>query len=393
MLYSSTKKNRQAFKPKEKPVKVINNDITLAQKSWIVQAQTQLQQQKDEIKKLKQAQLELQEKLKREEEKKKDNKNNNPLVQAIVGKNNNTQPAVSVNYPPPPMCKNGEPCGEHTPPTPTVKQTNDMMGVVSVEQSNQQQNSQNREQKKKSNNPDSNLAKVISNGGKKIQKVTAQINGQKQKLIIPPGSFVKAVLLSGADVPTMGNGSVGPIPIMLRVTSMAQMPNFWKANIKSCFLIGQATGSLSAERAYIRINKLSCVKNDGKPLVRSVKAYVTGADGKVGIAGRVVSKQGSMLARTLVAGFVKGVGEAFNESQTTVSISPLGSTQSVAPDTHTILRYGIGGGVSKATEELAKFYMKMANQMFPVIEINAGKDVDVVFLDKVNLSEEGRNGG
>ncbi len=211
-------------------------------------------------------------------------------------------------------------------------------------------------------------------------------NSLHKHLLIPPGSFVSAMLLTGADVPTMGNGAVGPIPVVFRVMSMAQMPNYFKTNIKSCFLLGEATGSLSAERAYIRVSRLSCVKKDGTPLVVSVRGYATGADGKVGLKGRVVSKQGAVLARALVAGFLQGVGQAFSQSQTYISVSPLGSTGSVGSGTATALKYGLGEGIGKATEMLAKFYMKMATQMFPVIEINAGRVADIIFLNGVNLS-------
>ena len=46
---------------------------------------------------------------------------------------------------------------------------------------------------------------------------------------------------------------------------------------------------------------------------------------------------------------------------------------------------GIGGGVSKATEKLADFYMNMAKDMFPVIEIDSGRHATVILLSGVSL--------
>lgn len=203
---------------------------------------------------------------------------------------------------------------------------------------------------------------------------------------IPAGSFVKAVLLTGADIPTSSTGgTTGPLPVIFRITSLAQLPNSFKSNIKSCFVVGEATGSLASQRAYIKVTHLSCVTKKRQVISKGISGMVSGVDGNVGLSGKVVSKQGSMLARVLVAGFLQGVGQAFQTSQTNVMTSPLGSTQAVAPNTHTLLSYGVGGGVSQATQKLANFYMKLANQMFPVIVIHAGRPVNIIFLQDVTI--------
>jgi conjugal transfer pilus assembly protein TraB len=203
---------------------------------------------------------------------------------------------------------------------------------------------------------------------------------------IPAGSFVKAILLTGADVPTSSTGgTTGPLPVIFRITNFAQLPNSFKSNIKSCFVVGEATGSLASQRAYIKVTHLSCVTKKRRVISKGISGMVSGVDGNVGLSGKVVSKQGSMLARVLVAGFLQGVGQAFQTSQTNVMTSPLGSTQSIAPNTSTILSYGVGGGVSQATQKLSDFYMKLANQMFPVIVIHAGRPVNIIFLQDVTL--------
>lgn len=220
-------------------------------------------------------------------------------------------------------------------------------------------------------------------------------NGQAKsnapKELIPPGSFAKAVLLTGADVPTGSGGQVGPLPVLFRVTGFAQLPNFYKTDIKSCFVVGTATAQLAAERAYIKVTHLSCVTKKGQIISKSISGTVTGVDGNEGLAGKVVSKQGAMLARVLVAGFLQGVGQAFQQSQENISISPLTGgavSQPLTPNANTMLSYGIGGGVSQATQKLADFYMKLANQMFPVVVIHAGRPVNIIFLKGVRLPDD-----
>jgi conjugal transfer pilus assembly protein TraB len=203
---------------------------------------------------------------------------------------------------------------------------------------------------------------------------------------IPSGTFVQAILLSGVDAPTGQQAKSEPHPVLLDLKDKAFLPNKWRDDIRECFVLGSAYGDISAERAYIRAEKFSCVRTDGTILERKVEGYVAGEDGKVGLAGTVVSKQGAMLARTLVAGFLEGVATAFNESNTNYDIGDEGVIKSF--DTSEAGGMAAFGGMSRAAERLSEFYMNMVNQMFPVVEINAGRKVDVVFLQQVNLDEE-----
>ena len=64
--------------------------------------------------------------------------------------------------------------------------------------------------------------------------------------------------------------------------------------------------------------------------------------------GRLVSKQGQILANALLAGVASGIGHAFTQSSTTLSVSPLGTTSTVDPGKQ--LEAGLGTGVGKALE-------------------------------------------
>ncbi len=205
----------------------------------------------------------------------------------------------------------------------------------------------------------------------------------KDLVRIPGGSFVKAVLLSGVDAPAGGKAMGNPHPVILRITDRAILPNRYRADIKECFVVGSAYGDLSSERAYIRAETLSCMKEGGKAVSAKVKGFVTGEDGKVGLRGRVVTRQGQILARTLIAGFLEGVAKAFQYSSTNLLISPQGAVSTIDPEQ--TLNVGIASGAAESAKKLADFYMKLANQMFPVIEVNAGRRVEIVFLSEVKI--------
>jgi conjugal transfer pilus assembly protein TraB len=205
------------------------------------------------------------------------------------------------------------------------------------------------------------------------------------KNYIPPGTFAKVVLLNGVDAPTAGQGNSNPIPVLLKIKDMSVLPNKFRQDFKECFIIGSAVGDLKSERAYIRGETLSCVKYNKEIVEKNITGYLAGEDGKAGLSGRVVTKAGQMIARSILAGFVQGVAKAFSMHAMTTSVSPLGATQTVDPNQ--VAKYGLAQGISSGTNELVKYYLDLAKQLFPIVEINAGRETDFVFLKGVKLDE------
>jgi hypothetical protein len=170
---------------------------------------------------------------------------------------------------------------------------------------------------------------------------------------VPSGSFFRAALLGGLDAPTGGQAQSNPHPVLMRVQDNAFLPNRYRFRIRECFALGASYGDISAERAYIRLESLSCVRHDGRAIDVPVKGYVVGEDGKAGMRGRLVSKQGQVLANALLAGIGAGIGQAFQQSATTVSTSPLGSVGTVEPGNSSRPGWGPGSArrstVSRST--------------------------------------------
>jgi conjugal transfer pilus assembly protein TraB len=193
---------------------------------------------------------------------------------------------------------------------------------------------------------------------------------------LPAGTFMRVVLLAGLDAPTGGQAQNNPHPILMRVLDPAQLPNRYLADMKDCVVTANGYGDLSSERAYVRTDRMSCIDQKGGAVDVSVKGYVAGEDGKAGMRGRLVTKQGQVLANAFLAGIGSGIGDAFSQSLTTTSVSPLGATSTV--NTGEIAQYGLAKGVGNAMDTLAKYYIKLAEQLFPIIEVDGGRVVDVV---------------
>ena len=228
--------------------------------------------------------------------------------------------------------------------------------------------------------------------GKVIVPEVVQKAAEKKdsRSYVPSGSFFRAALLGGLDAPTGGQAQSNPHPVLMRAQDNAFLPNRYRFKVKECFALGASYGDISAERAYIRLESMSCVRHDGKAIDVPVKGYVVGEDGKAGMRGRLVSKQGQVLANALLAGIGAGIGQAFQQSATTVSTNPLGSIGTVDPGKQ--FQAGVGTGVGKALDRLSQYYITLAEKMFPIIEVDAGRTVDVVFTKGFSLDTDSAGG-
>lgn len=207
--------------------------------------------------------------------------------------------------------------------------------------------------------------------------------GPTGKTYIPSGSFMRVALIGGLDAPTGGQAQNNPWPVLMRIQDNAFLPNRYRAKVKECFMLGSGYGDISSERAYMRLESLSCVLNNGEVVDTPAKGYIVGEDGKAGMRGRLVSKQGQILANALMTGIIAGIGQGFQQSATTYSTTALGSVGTV--DSGKQFQAGIGAGVGKALDRLSQYYITLAEKMFPIIEVDAGRVVDVVLTKGVTL--------
>lgn len=205
---------------------------------------------------------------------------------------------------------------------------------------------------------------------------------------IPAGSVVSGVLLNGMDAPTNQGSRRDPFPSTIRVKHEAILPNRFSADISECFLIVSGYGDLSSERAYLRGETLSCVTNDKDIIEVPMEGYAVGEDGKSGIRGRLVSKQGAIIARSMIAGFFSGASKAFDVSPVPfIQTGDADQGQQYESNFSPELAEGAASsGASQALDRVAQFYVEMAESIFPVIEIDAGRSVDVILTSGAELT-------
>jgi conjugal transfer pilus assembly protein TraB len=207
---------------------------------------------------------------------------------------------------------------------------------------------------------------------------------------IPAGTVVKCLLVTSADCSVGISSSSDPKPVLLQPIANGKLPKKVQVALKGSRILGTAVGDIASERVSIRAERLTLMQgSNGDYVETSMAGFVSGEDGKEGLRGLVCDRSGAIISRAAFASFLQGVGssvQATLNNQTIEKVSKVGGTQSIL-DVDTFRNAGVGGA-NTALNKLAEYYIKRAEQLQPVIQVKAGRVVDVIFLKSVKLGEK-----
>ena len=203
---------------------------------------------------------------------------------------------------------------------------------------------------------------------------------------LPKGAMFEATLLNGMDAPTSQVAQKNPVPSVMRVKTDAVLPNYHLYDIKECFVLVSGYGVLGTSRANLRTEDISCIREDGRVIEGKLEGYVVGEDGSVGLRGPLVSKQGQLIAKSLAAGVLSGFGDALRPTSIPqLNLNPSSTQLTERADPRTIAESGVARGFSDASKAAASFYMEMARESTPFVEITAGRKATLVLIKGVEL--------
>lgn len=227
---------------------------------------------------------------------------------------------------------------------------------------------------------------VLSAGGEdsrnnvlKARKVEKDSVERTASSFLPMGAFASVSLVTGGDFGAGTTSKSSPQPVLMRISEDAFLPNDGRYKLRHCAALGSGFSELSSERVNITITRISCVDvKTGLVLEAPIVAYVADTDGKQGMRGKLVNREGSVLAKALLAGFVSGASEILSAQaqNATQAVTGSGVVTTFNPDD--VGKAGAYSGASKATEMLAQRYMDQADAIHPVIEVNAGRRGTIV---------------
>ena len=192
-------------------------------------------------------------------------------------------------------------------------------------------------------------------------------------------------MLAGVDA-SVGVSSQGdPRPLLLRLMGKARSAAAagvaLEADVTGCTLTGAAYGDLSSEKVYVRLRTMTCSGPDPDTVIETrVTGFVAGG-GKAGVRGPVVSREGALVEKAFLAGLVSGAGE----TAAGMLRVPTGAEGSERADLGDLGRAGLGAGAGSAGRRVADYLIRRAEQYQPVIQLQTGTRVTVVFIEGARL--------
>jgi conjugal transfer pilus assembly protein TraB len=203
---------------------------------------------------------------------------------------------------------------------------------------------------------------------------------------IPGNSYAKGKLILGVDAGVGIGAEANPRRAFLRITGeVVSAGNLRSDKLIGCTAQCSAVGNISSEKVYCQLVLMTCERKPGWSIEIPIKAEVASL-GKVGIRGEVISREGDMVLRSFLSGIVGGFGTGIAQySQPYMAVSN-GLLMSGSEKAKDIGMRGFGSGVATSSDKLSDYFIKRAEQYQPVISINEGVDVEVLFQEGFNLT-------
>ena len=206
---------------------------------------------------------------------------------------------------------------------------------------------------------------------------------------LPAGSHADAVVLAGVDASAGVSSQGDPRPVLLRLTSRARSAagdgDALEADVAGCTLTGAAYGDLSSEKVYARLRTLTCAGPEPGTVIETEVAGFVAGSGKAGVRGPVVSREGALVEKAFLAGLVSGAGESAANLLQPRAANPGGDGAASGASLTDVGRAGLGAGAGSAGRRVADYLIRRAEQYQPVIQLQTGTQVTVVFMEGARL--------
>ena len=224
-------------------------------------------------------------------------------------------------------------------------------------------------------------------------KLVADAVAKPVSVWLPAGAHAEAVVLAGVDASAGVSSQGDPRPVLMRITgpawTAAENGTALQVDVDGCTVTGAAHGDLSSEKVYVRFRTMTCAGPDtGTVIETDVAGFVAGS-GKTGVRGPVVSREGALVEKAFLAGLVSGVGQGVSQAFQPQAVATGGGAAVANTGLGDIGRAGLGAGASSAGQKVADYMIRRAEQYQPVIQLQAGTKVTLVFLEGARIDGRG----
>ena len=207
---------------------------------------------------------------------------------------------------------------------------------------------------------------------------------------LPAGAHAEAVVLAGVDASAGISSQGDPRPVLMRIAgpawTAAEDGTAMQVDIDGCTVTGAAHGDLSSEKVYVRFRTMTCAGPEPGTVVETDVAGFVAGSGKTGVRGPVVSREGALVEKAFLAGMISGAGQGVAQAFQPQAVATGAGGAAVANTALSdIGRAGLGAGASSAGQKVADYMIRRAEQYQPVIQLQAGTRVTLVFLEGARI--------
>ena len=207
---------------------------------------------------------------------------------------------------------------------------------------------------------------------------------------LPAGAHAEAIVLAGVDASAGISSQGDPRPVLMRITgpawTAAEDGTAMQVDIDGCTVTGAAHGDLSSEKVYVRFRTMTCAGPEPGTVVETEVAGFVAGSGKTGVRGPVVSREGALVEKAFLAGMISGAGQGVAQAFQPQAVATGAGGAAVANTALSdIGRAGLGAGASSAGQKVADYMIRRAEQYQPVIPLQAGTKVTLVFLEGARI--------
>ena len=206
---------------------------------------------------------------------------------------------------------------------------------------------------------------------------------------LPAGAHAEAVVLAGVDASAGVSSQGDPRPVLLRITgpawTAAEDGTAMAVDVDGCTVTGAAHGELSSEKVYVRFRTMTCAGPEPGTVVETDVAGFVAGSGKTGVRGPVVSREGALVEKAFLAGMVSGLGQGVSQAFQPQAVATGAGAAVANTGLGDIGRAGLGAGAGSAGQKVADYMIRRAEQYQPVVQLQAGTKVTLVFLEGARI--------
>lgn len=189
--------------------------------------------------------------------------------------------------------------------------------------------------------------------------------------------FAKATLVTGGDLKTLAEGNASTTPIFLSLDTKIRVANNKELDLRECLLRATGKGDFTTSRGEITLVHMSCSLTDDEgndyKIDQNVVGWVFDEVGSYGVKGRLVTKEGEIMAKSLPLAFLETGLSILNEkaksSQTTPDLQ-------IGTQATTGIATNAGGTI---VEKMGEYWMKYLDGLNPIVSFKPGRKVVVAF--------------